>query len=127
MFEHMRPDKWTDLHRYAMELLRTIVRWNPDPDSVHWRAICPHIARLTRVLQTMEALDGPAARPSDPARRAELLVACAAVAAACDRHTSFTGAEAAVKVAAAQLSAALIRLGEQGGSGVTRRQVARAR
>lgn len=126
MFDAMRTDKWTEVHRYAMELLREIVRWNPDGGSAQWQAIAPHVGRLTRLLRTMEALERPNSAPGEPARRAELLVVCAAVAAACDQHTRFAGPEAPVKVAAAQLSAALIRVGEAG-AGVTRRQVARAR
>jgi hypothetical protein len=125
MFERMGADNWTDVHRYAMALLRAIVAWNPDWNSTRWQAMCPHVARLTRILQTVQAVDGPDARPSDPDRLVELLAAAVLAASACDQNSTFDGPERPVKLAAAQLGAALTRIGAETVT-VTRRQVAAA-
>jgi len=125
MFERMGADNWNDVHRYAMALLHAIVRWNPAWDSPRWQAMCPHVARLTRIMQAVHALDGPGARPGDPDRLVELLAAAVVAASACDQHASADGPERRVKSAAAALSDALVKLGADTGS-VTRRQVANA-
>jgi hypothetical protein len=126
MFEHMGADNWNDVHRHAMALLHAIVRWDPAWESPRWQAMCPHVARLTRIMQAVHALDGPGARPGDPDRLVELLAAAVVAASACDQHARIDGPERRVKLAASALSAALVRLGAETAS-VTRRQVANAR
>jgi len=126
MFDHMGADNWTDVHRYAMALLRAIVAWNPDWSCPRWQAMCPHVARLTRIMQAVYALDGPGARPSDPDRLVELLAAAVVAASACEQNSTDDGPERAVKLAATRLGAVLTRLGAETDS-VTRRQLANVR
>jgi hypothetical protein len=126
MFECMGADNWTDVHRYAMALLRAVVAWNPDWNSTRWQVMCPHVARLTRIMQAVYELDGPGARPADPDRLVELLAAAVAAAAVCEQHATGDGPEHGVKTAAGRLSAVLGRLGTETTS-VTRRQLAHVR
>lgn len=121
----MGADNWTNVHRYAMALLHAVVIWNPDWNSPRWQAMCPHVARLTRILRTVHELDGPAARPSDPDRLVELLAAAVVAASACEQNARDEGAERSVKLAANRLGAALVRIGAEPVP-ATRRQLANA-
>jgi hypothetical protein len=126
MFECMGADNWTDVHRYAMALLRAVVVWNPGWDCPRWQAMCPHVARLTRILQAVHALDGPGARPGDPDRLVELLAAAVVAASACAQNSGVTPADRPVQLAARRLGDALTRIGAETGP-VTRRQLANLR
>ena len=125
MFEHMEADRWNDIHKNAMALLRAIVAWNPDWASPRWQAMCPHVARLTRVLQTVYTLDGPGARPADPDRLVELLAAAVLAASACAQHAGADPPGLAVHRAAAGLGAALTGLSSESVP-ITRRQLTSA-
>ncbi len=110
-----------------MALLRAVVVWNPDWNSARWQAMCPHVARLTRIMQTVYALDGPGTRPSDPERLVELVAAAVVAASACEHHAIDDGGpERGVKIAGATLGTVLTRLGADTND-VTRRQLAHVR
>lgn len=106
MFEHM-TDTWTVLHRRAAELLHAIVLWNPGPGSPPWQAMCPPIARLTKVLMVADVLDESGAAPIEPVWRTELLAAAADAGAACARHYGDAGVPPRVAMAAQRVTAAV--------------------
>jgi hypothetical protein len=109
MFDPMNQDNWAILHRRAAELLHAVVLWNPPPRSPAWQAMCPHIARLTKVLLVADVLDESGGSPAEPVWRDELLASSEAVARACELHGGSVRVLPQVTVAANRLAAAIDR------------------
>jgi hypothetical protein len=82
----MTPDNWTSLHRRAAELLHAIVLWNPGAATPSWQAMCPYIARLTKILVVADVLDENGRGPVEPVWRAELLDSARAAGEVCARY-----------------------------------------
>jgi hypothetical protein len=82
----MTPDNWASLHRRAAELLHAIVLWNPGPATPSWQAMCPYIARLTKILVVADVLDENGRAPVEPVWRSELLDAARAAGEVCERY-----------------------------------------
>jgi hypothetical protein len=103
----MTPDNWATLHRRAAELLHAIVLWNPGPATPSWQAMCPHIARLTKILVVADVLDETGHGPVEPVWRRELLDAATAAGEACERHGGGLGDQRPVRAAATRLRTAV--------------------
>ena len=104
MFEHM-TDQWVSLHRRAAELLHAIVLWHPSVTSTAWQTICPHAARLTKVLVVADVLADGGSIPTEGVWRRELAESAAAAASACTRAGLDFGPERRVAAAAERLLA----------------------